>query len=178
MNINIMRPGQSLQECFLPAGIDRREVEDAGETISNSMWKNVLVKGLTSEYDNINLTASPTLPAAITAVRRGTSNMTIKKTQQGARHQQPAQRQKKQLRRREATPPMAKRAEQARNGVRCTKKILSTMTPTSTRRGHCVPRRARSTSPPPQRRHHDLPGDSVYDSSQRPTHERAQQRPG
>ena len=57
MNINIMRPGQSPQECFLPAGIDRREVEDAGETISNSMWKNVLVKGLTAEYDNINLTA-------------------------------------------------------------------------------------------------------------------------
>ena len=56
MNIKI-RPGQVPPEYFLQGDIDRGEVEDADETISNSMWKNMLVKGLTFEYKIIKLIA-------------------------------------------------------------------------------------------------------------------------
>ena len=56
MNIS-MRLGQDPQEYFLQVEIDRGEVEDTGEAISYSIWENVLVKGLTPEYENIKLTA-------------------------------------------------------------------------------------------------------------------------
>ena len=52
---NKIRPSQDPQE-YLWRGEINREVEDAGETISDSMWKNVLVKGLICEYENTKLT--------------------------------------------------------------------------------------------------------------------------
>ena len=56
MNIKI-RAGKGTREYFLKRETDGEELEDASKTISGSIWKNVLVKGLTVEYENIKLFA-------------------------------------------------------------------------------------------------------------------------
>ena len=52
-----MRPGHNVQKHFLHGQIYRGEVKDAGETTSAGMWRNALVKALTSKYESITLTA-------------------------------------------------------------------------------------------------------------------------